>query len=428
MHSRYDVRLVFFTPARVAVILTDTKMDDKGAVAVALEKRDAQKPEKKQYDGVMLVFTGVEDRGRVAQGMNQFLLRAEKHVPAFSADWKSRLRWFKTRDNIMGDVKSHEQWYKDLQPYEPLPVATGSSLAAAIAHVDPKASVDIFQIAPCADKDVWDFIDAIPNINVYHLFFGYNSRQGSFELVKDDQDKEELAERQSKFHATLQDHLQAKHPHARVIFTQNVPTFDNAKAGSQDLDWCRQYFPKEDIDMALYDHFWSKRVREANAYADPDLQIEIPDDRDEFLRQVVEARLKPTALRTKILQVVKSALANGELTDLTDKTLRYRLGGILLPEFTGKPHPTLELGDANHMTAVMEYLDHEKAGGSTAGELAPAICHNSDNPKFVPRVEAGTSPTGQGWVLEKCKLDKTRADMEAIFAPHGCKAALGLSK
>lgn len=310
-------------PARVAVILTDTKMDDKGAVAVALEKRDAQKPEKKQYDGVMLVFTGVEDRGRVAQGMNQFLLRAEKHVPAFSADWKSRLRWFKTRDNIMGDVKSHEQWYKDLQPYEPLPVATGSSLAAAIAHVDPKASVDIFQIAPCADKDVWDFIDAIPNINVYHLFFGYNSRQGSFELVKDDQDKEELAERQSKFHATLQDHLQAKHPHARVIFTQNVPTFDNAKAGSQDLDWCRQYFPKEDIDMALYDHFWSKRVREANAYADPDLQIEIPDDRDEFLRQVVEARLKPTALRTKILQVVKSALANGELTDLTDKTCTH---------------------------------------------------------------------------------------------------------
>ncbi|TLD34168.1 hypothetical protein PspLS_00105 [Pyricularia sp. CBS 133598] len=398
-------------------------MDDKAAVTVALDKRDAQNPAKPQYDEVILVMTGAADRNKIAEGMRQYLIRAERHRPALSPDWRTRIRWFQTGGNVLGKVVAHERWYKDLQPQLRIPVATGEALAASVAHVDPTATVDVFQLAPCEDRDVWDFINAIPNINIYHLFFGYNSRQGSATEGMSTEASVKLAQRQSQFHATLQRRLQARHAHARVIFTQNKPTFDDPRAGSQDLNWCRRYFPEQDTTMSLWDPFWTSLIREANPFANSTVQLNsIPDDEDTFLRQVVASRLKDeNTLRKPIYAMVESAAQNPAFKRKSPRLnesprAQDRVKQILVPEFCKEPSPTLEMGDANHITAVLNYLDQEKSGGRGAGRLVHAVCDTrGTDPTQPPVVKMGTAPRGEGWVLTGCHIQQTRNGIESIL-------------
>ncbi|KAK1993711.1 hypothetical protein LX36DRAFT_585715 [Colletotrichum falcatum] len=394
-------------------------MDDKAAVAAALQKRDAQHPGKHQYEKVYLVFTGAANRNKIAEGMWQYLQRAERHNPALPADWRKRTEWFQTKDNVMGKAVAHERWYKNLNPSRTIPVATGKDLFASIAKTEgQKPSIDIFQLAPCRDTDVWDFIDALPNINVYHLFYGYNSRQGStYEGIKP-ADSQALAKRQAEFHATLQPRLKAKHPNARLIFTQNVPTFNNPGAGSQALDWCKRYFPETDIKMSLHDPFWTSLIQEANPYAAEGVRLKnIPTDQDQFLDQVVTARLENNDFRKRIHAMLQSA-AKSEKFKKDSSRSQYRVANILVEEFSGQPKPTLELGDANHITAVLEYLDSEKkgAGGGGAGKLKPAVCDMSGkDPRQPPNVIVGTKPGNNGWILTGCNVAQTRANMEHLF-------------
>ncbi|TEA13839.1 hypothetical protein C8034_v004064 [Colletotrichum sidae] len=407
--------------ARVAVLLTDSKMDDKAAVAVTLLKRDAQNPAKPQYDRVVLVFTGASDRNKIASGMVDYLARAERRTPPVPKDWRDRTGWLQARTNVMVEEVPHERWYKNLKPKWTLDVATGPSLAASVAKAgsggDPPL-VDVFQIAPYEDKDVWEFIDALPNINIYHLFYGYNSRQGTASDKLSAEDRKALAQRQADFHATLQGRLKAKHAQARLIFTQNPISFSDPKAGSQELAWCRQYFPKEDITMALSDPFWTRLIEEANTYADAAVRLQnVPKDEDDFLRQVVGARLEDGPLRKQILAMLESA-ARSETFKKESSRSHGRVSNILVNEFTGTPSPTLELGDANHITAVLEYLDGEAAkSGDAAGKLLPAVCDKTEqNPTLPPKVDTG-GPTAatEGWVLTGCDIKQTRADIERLF-------------
>ncbi|KAH8421623.1 hypothetical protein JMJ77_0011859 [Colletotrichum scovillei] len=405
--------------ARVAVVLTDSKMDDKAGIAVALMKTDAKNPAKPQYDRVILVFTGAEERSRMGLAMSDYLTRAEKHQPALPAGWESRTAWFQTKTNVLGQAAPHESWYKNLRPTKELPVATGESLAAEVAKVGRGSSVDIFQVAPCEDNDVWEFIDALPNINVYHLFFGYNSRQG---IATDDMTRASrlaLSQRQVQFHKTLQARLSDKHLSARVIFTQNVPSFANAGAGSQELSWCRKYFPEEDILMALRDPFWTGLITLANKYADEATKLQqIRASPEEFMTQVVSSRLEETTLRVQILKMLKSAISNQQFAQDSPRSYS-RVRDILVEEFTGNPAPTLELGDANHMAIVLQYLDNEtKDRNSYAMRLLPALCDTSEeNPTQPPRVSAG-APAAQspdGWVLAGCNIHDTRRYIEGLF-------------
>ncbi|KXH31893.1 hypothetical protein CSIM01_02445 [Colletotrichum simmondsii] len=394
-------------------------MDDKAGIAVALMKTNAKNPAKPQYDRVILVFTGAEERSKMGLAMSDYLARAEKHQPSLPAGWESRTAWFQTKTNVLGQAAPHESWYKNLRPTKELPVATGESLAAEVAKVGRGSSVDIFQVAPCEDNDVWEFIDALPNINVYHLFFGYNSRQG---IATDDMTRASrlaLSQRQVQFHKTLQARLSDKHPSARVIFTQNVPSFANAGAGSQELSWCRKYFPEEDILMALRDPFWTGLITLANKYADEATKLQqIPASPEEFMTQVVSARLKETTLRFQILNMLKSAVSNPQFAQDSPRSYS-RVRDILVEEFTGKPAPTLELGDANHMAIVLQYLDNEtKDRNSYAMRLLPALCDTSEeNPTQPPRVSAG-APAAQspdGWVLAGCSIHDTRKYIEGLF-------------
>ncbi|KAI6324114.1 hypothetical protein MCOR07_004352 [Pyricularia oryzae] len=392
-------------------------MDDKAAVAVALNKRDARNPSRPQYDEVILVMTGAADRDNIAEGMRQYLQRAERHQPALSSDWKNRVSWFQTRGNVMGKVVAHERWYKDLRPSQHLPVATGQSLAAAVARVHRSASVDMFQLAPCEDRDVYDFINAVPNINIYHLFFGYNSRQGSASSGMSSSASRALAQRQSQFHATLQQRLQARHgADARVIFTQNVPTFNDPRAGSQELGWCQRYFPEQDTTMSLSDPFWTSLIREANPYADRSVRLtSIPDNEDTFLQQVVGARMHQNSLRGKIYAMLYSAAQSSQFASNNPRS-QHRVSKILVPEFQGSPDPTLELGDANHITAVLGYLDQEQYGGSGAGRLVPAACDTSGtDPSQPPAVTTTSRSRGEGWVLTNCDIRQIRNKIENIL-------------
>ncbi|KAK1723032.1 hypothetical protein CaCOL14_008489 [Colletotrichum acutatum] len=393
-------------------------MDDKAGVAIALMKTNAENPTKPQYDRVILVFTGAEERSKMGLAMSQYLTRAEKHQPALPAGWETRTAWLQTRTNVLGQAAPHESWYKNLRPTKELPVATGESLMAEVVKVGRGSSVDIFQVAPCEDNDVWEFINALPNINIYHLFFGYNSRQG---IATDDMDRASrlaLSQRQVQFHKTLQARLSNRHPSARVIFTQNVPSFANAGAGSQDLSWCRKYFPEEDILMALRDPFWTGLITLANKYADEAAKLQQIPASEEFMTQVVSSRLKETTLRVQILNMLKSAVSSQQFAQDSPRSYS-RVRDILIEEFTGKPAPTLELGDANHMAIVMQYLDNEsKDRSSYAMRLLPALCDTSEeNPTQPPRVSAG-APAAQspdGWVLAGCDIQETRKYIEGLF-------------
>ncbi|KAK2053028.1 hypothetical protein LY76DRAFT_668958 [Colletotrichum caudatum] len=393
-------------------------MDDKAAVAATLQKRHTQYPNKPQYDNVYLVFTGAEDRNKIAEGMLQYLRRAENHNPALPTDWRKRTRWFQTKTNVMGKQVPHERWYKNLHTERTLAVATGRSLFASITKDTKEPQIDIFQLAPCRDTDVWDFINTLPNINVYHLFYGYNSRQGSVSEDASPADRKALAERQAQFHATLQPRLKAKHPNARLIFTQNVPTFSNPGAGSQALRWCRRYFPEVDVKMALSDPFWTSLIEEANPYATKETQLkDIPTNEDDFLNLVVTARLENNDFRKRTLAMLQSA-ANSKAFEKESPRSHYRVANILVEEFDGEPAPTLELGDANHVTAVLDYLDSERKGhaGGGAPKLLPAICDkSSEDPRLPPKVTVGTSPSNNGWVLTGCNVKETRTDMERLF-------------
>ncbi|KAK2015006.1 hypothetical protein LZ32DRAFT_527248 [Colletotrichum eremochloae] len=393
-------------------------MDDKAAVTATLQKRAAQNPGKFQYETVYLVFTGAANRNKIAEGMEQYLQRAEKHNPALLTDWKMRTYWFQTKTNVMGKTVAHERWYEDLHPAWTLPVATGESLLAPITKTTQEPSIDIFQLAPCRDIDVWDFIDTLPNINIYHLFYGYNSRQGSVYKDMSPVDSKALAKRQAQFHATLEQRLKANHPNARLIFTQNVPTFSDSGAGSQELAWCLQYFPETDVIMALHDPFWTSLIREANTYAAEGVKLKnIPTHEDDFLKLVVAARLEKTNFREKILVMLKSA-AKSEIFKEESPRSHYRVVKILVKEFDGEPKPTVELGDANHVTAVLDFLDSEArgAGGGSASKLQPAICDLSgEDPKQPPEVLIGTSPSNYGWVLTGCNIAETRNSMEHLF-------------
>ncbi|KAJ3942785.1 uncharacterized protein N0V96_007007 [Colletotrichum fioriniae] len=405
--------------ARVAVVLTDSKMDDKAGVAVTLMKTDAENPTKPQYDRVILVFTGAEERSKMGLAMSEYLTRAENHQPALPAGWEKRTAWLQTRTNVLGQAVPHESWYRDLRPTRELPVATGESLAAEVAKVGRGSSVDIFQVAPCEDNDVWEFIDALPNINIYHLFFGYNSRQGIATDNMSRASKLALSQRQVQFHKTLQARLSDKHPSARVIFTQNVPSFANAGAGSQVLSWCRKYFPEKDILMALRDPFWTGLITLANKYADDATTLrQMPDSPEEFMTQVVSSRLEETTLRVQILNMLKSAVSSQQFAQDSPRSYS-RVRDILVEEFTGKPAPTLELGDANHMAIVMQYLDNEnKDRSSYVMRLLPALCDTSEeNPTQPPRVSAGASAaqSPDGWVLAGCDIQETRMYIEGLF-------------
>ncbi|KXH64200.1 hypothetical protein CSAL01_03863 [Colletotrichum salicis] len=398
-------------------------MDDKAGVAVALMKNDAENPTKPQYDRIILVFTGAEDRSKMGLAMSEYLTRAEKHQPSLPAGWETRITWLQTRTNVLGQAAPHESWYKNLRPAKELPVATGEALTAEVANVGRDTSIDIFQVAPCEDNDVWEFVDALPNINVYHLFFGYNSRQG---IATDDMSQEDrlaLSQRQVQFHKTLQARLSDNHPGARVIFTQNVPSFANAGAGSQDLSWCRKFFPEEDILMALRDPFWTGLITLANKYANEATRLQqIPASPDEFMTQVVSARLKDTPLRGQILDMLKDAVLNPQFAQDAPRSYS-RVQYILVEEFTGIPAPTLELGDANHMAIVMQYLDNENKDQDTyAMRLLPALCDISEeNPTQPPRVSAG-APADQspdGWVLAGCNIQETRSYIEGLFENKG---------
>ncbi|TLD05012.1 uncharacterized protein PgNI_09263 [Pyricularia grisea] len=390
-------------------------MDDKAAVAVALSKRDVKYPNKYQYDRVILVMTGVQNRQIIAEGMKEFLYRAQSHRPGIPHGWDTRVSWFQTRGNIMDKDVSHELWYKNLQPTMPLPWATGQSLAAAVAKAGSDATVDMFQLAPCADTDVWDFINGVPNIRNYHLFFGYNSRQGDPKGLSHAAEQR-LAKRQSDFHATLQQKLQAKHQYGRLIFTQNEPTFKNARAGSQNLDWCRRYFPEQDVNMSLYDRFWTKLIRAGNNYVSDSVKLRIPQDDEIFLRQVVEARQQDNALRRQIYAMLTQAGQSQQFVS-ADKRSWARMVKILIPEFEGAPKPTLELGDANHITAIFNYLDQEAGYVSGAGQLQYAVCDqsNTNNPSQPPDVRAGSSWTGHGFILTGCDIDRVRDDIARMF-------------
>ncbi|EFQ36741.1 uncharacterized protein GLRG_11887 [Colletotrichum graminicola M1.001] len=394
-------------------------MDDKAAVAAALQKRDVESLGKPRYEKVYLVFTGAADRNKIAEGMSQYLQRAEKHNPALPADWRKRTEWFQTQTNVMGKAVAHERWYKDLSPGRNLPVATGKTLLASIAKTaSQKPSIDIFQLAPCRDTDVWDFINMLPNINVYHLFYGYNSRQGSAYEGMKPAESLALAERQANFHATLQQHLQTKHPIARLIFTQNVPTFSNPGAGSQSLAWCKRYFPETDIKMSLRDPFWTSLIKEANPYAAKEVQLKnIPADEDEFLNLVVNARLDDNNFRKSVHAMLESAARSETFKEHSQRS-HYRVANILVGEFAGEPAPTLELGDANHITAVLEYLDTEMRGarGRSAGKLQPASCDKSGkDPRQPPNVIIGTRPSNSGWVLTGCDVTQTRNNIERLL-------------
>ncbi|KAK2030386.1 hypothetical protein LX32DRAFT_586804 [Colletotrichum zoysiae] len=393
-------------------------MDDKAAVAATLQKRDTQNPDKPQYEKVYLVFTGAANRNKIADGMSQYLRRAENHNPALPSDWRKRTRWFQTSTNVMGKQVPHERWYKNLHPDRSLAVATGKSLFASITKDTKEPSIDILQLAPCRDMDVWDFIDTLPNINVYHLFYGYNSRQGPVYEDMSPADRKALAKRQAQFHATLQPRLKAKHPNARLIFTQNVPTFSDPGAGSQSLGWCRKYFPEVDVKMALSDPFWTSLIEEANPYAAKEDQLKnIPTNEDDFLNLVVTARLENNDFRKRTLAMLESA-AKSKAFEKESPRSHYRVANILVKEFDGEPAPTLELGDANHVTAVLEYLDGERKGnaGGNAPKLLPAICDKSgEDPRLPPKVTTGTSPSKDGWVLTGCNVAETRINMERLF-------------
>ncbi|KAK1566388.1 uncharacterized protein LY79DRAFT_663761 [Colletotrichum navitas] len=366
-------------------------MDDKGAVAVTLLKRDAQDVTKPQYDRVIMVFTAAADRVKIAQGMEDYLERAARHSPALPSDWRSRTTWLQAESNVLGEAVPHEGWYRHLpKPTWNLPIATADRVAASVAKAGGEPSVDIFQIAPYEDRAVWELFNKIPNINIYHLFYGYNSRQGVANDRWTAAEKKALSKRQVEFHATLQRRLQTKHPRARLIFTQNPISFDDPRAGSQDLNWCRRYFPETDIMMALRDPFWTKLILKANTYADRARLRGVPHNEydDAFMTRVVNARQQDNSERKHIATMLRSAATSNTFKTQWPRS-HYRVTNIGIPEFSGKPSPTLELGDGNHIAAVLEYLDseagHSRAGSSAVGKLLPAMCDTTEgNPDLPP--------------------------------------------
>ncbi|KAK1979533.1 hypothetical protein LZ30DRAFT_751357 [Colletotrichum cereale] len=397
-------------------------MDDKAGVATALLKRDPLNPEKPMYDRVILVFTGVKYRGRVAMGMQDYLKRAEQHNPPLPDDWRERTSWLQTKTNVLGQEMPHERWYHNLSNKK-LQVATGQNLAKKVAKAGQQATVDFYHIAPCEDADVWSFIEATPNVRLYHLFFGYNSRQGQVTTNLSPQEKLALSEKQVQFHETLQDRLTARNPKAKLIFTQNAVSFSDSGGGSQDLEWSKKYFPWKDLTMALQDPFWTSNIMKANKYANATTQLvglptSISDpDHEAFMNEVVEARTTATALRKRILTMLKSA-AESDQYKKDDERGFSRLGGVLIKEFSGDPRPTVELGDANHMAAVMQYLDTQADSNAvTDMKLLPAVCHSQTDPSQPPLVTAGEEGGShkKGFVLTGVSLAKTTKFLEALF-------------
>ncbi|TDZ18162.1 hypothetical protein Cob_v008928 [Colletotrichum orbiculare MAFF 240422] len=382
--------------ARVAVFLTDATMEDKAAVALALLKRDAKDASKPHYERLILVLTGVTDGNKLAQGMMDYLRRAENHPSRpLPADWRERIGWQKTRPTVVGVPPDHERWYDGLQPSFDLVDATGETLAESVAQVsDP--SVDIFQIAPCKDELIWDFFDKIPNINIFILPLGYNSRQGQVKYGGP-----ELAQKQNNYVLTLQSKLAAKHPKARVVFAQLSAAFGKNKirAVVESFEWSRQYFPGHDLRLALYDTSWAWDIIGANNYAS----------------LVVGARLEDNEWRHKILVMLKSAVQS-EPFKFDQNRIHSRVERTFIPEFSGAPHPSLDLKEAYFLLAALRFLDSE-AGGSPAGKLSPAkFITNPEDPAKVPRLNSFRPGDGQyGWALKDSDVEDIRKEIDQLF-------------
>ncbi|TDZ46928.1 hypothetical protein CTRI78_v008822 [Colletotrichum trifolii] len=387
-------------------------MEDKAAVALALLKRDAKDASKPHYERLILVLTGVTDGNKLAQGMMDYLRRAESHPSRpLPADWRERIGWQKTRPNVVGVPPDHERWYDGLQPSFDLVDATGETLAESVAQVsDP--SVDIFQIAPCKDELVWDFFDKIPNINIFILPLGYNTRQGEAKYGGP-----ELAQKQNNYVLTLQSKLAAKHPKARVVFAQLSAAFGKNKIGAvvESFEWSRQYFPEHDLRLALYDTSWAWDIIRANGYASvgtelKHLYLEFPNGYD-FLKVVVGARLEDNEWRHKILVMLKSAVQSEPF-----KFDQNRMERTFIPEFSDAPHPSLDFRDAYFVLAVLRFLDGE-AAGSPAGKLSPAkFITNPEDPAKVPRLNSFRPGDGQyGWALKDSDVEDIRKEIDQLF-------------
>ncbi|GAC94015.1 hypothetical protein PHSY_001584 [Pseudozyma hubeiensis SY62] len=322
-------------PPTAAVAFVDVKLDDKAAVwSLLLDQR---------YSKVIAITTGINEHRRAAYELDQYV----------------------DRQNAMANVKFNKDKLEILQGSNPLPSSApheawwGGQPGLRVAAADESTlrrrlhgyRVSVLQIAPTAPGQVQAVLDAADRGSIvsYMLLHGYNSRQAS---MRD----------QTSFLRNLRSWVKANNPNAEVYFTSSMDTYAAKNGGKQPYTAIQHMFPRQDLDQAMRDPFWSSQLLKAHKQEGLDIPEFPIQDQQQLDDIILQARTHPNhpnsaAWRNYITQYINTALANNPGRD-TDNLVLTRLRHTHLPEFSGDA--TLELADAAHIAAFHRFQD----GGS----------------------------------------------------------------
>lgn len=385
---------------KVAVVFSDVKFDDKAAIWTLMLDP--------QYYRVLVITSGIDAHHTAATSLLEFF-HAQGRSPTIS------LRVDKTKllilhgNNPLSDPAPHEVWYHGLQPTQFNDVSDLTLQAALHGK-----SVAVFQIAPTPLADVEAVLrNADPgSVKSVMLLHGYNSRQVT------------MAE-QERFITSLRPLLKASNPRAEVYFTSTFASYPNKDGGKQPLQWVRSFFPRQEVEQALKDPFWSGQLIRGRRYiSDPAVLSLLPlDNPAELDRLVFLARSDPsrhTAERQHIVTYVNAVLEKIQPGHL-DERLEGRYKHTFLPEFTGQT--TVELADAAHIAMFHRFMADKQP--STIASLDVRYPHGVTDERANPAFETdfGFALIPHGKLIIGGRADLDRAWIEdlahfRVVLPH----------
>ncbi|TKY89323.1 hypothetical protein EX895_001854 [Sporisorium graminicola] len=329
----------------VAVAFMDVKFDDKAAIwSLMLDDR---------YSRAIAITSGINAHKKAAQELYEYLGR--QNIMPIGKRFDTNKLTILQGDNGLGKAAPHEEWWRNQRE-----LRVAEATEATLRPLLRGNQVRVFQIAPTVPSQVKAVIEAADpgSIDSYMLLHGYNSRQIN-------------TEQQVSFLRSLQSELRDRNPMAYVTFTSSFDTYANKDGGKQPYTAIQHMFPKEDLDQAVKDPFWSGQILKAPS------ELKVGpfrvQDRAQLDSMIYHARMDPLknkASRQQLLGYVQAGIEAGPRQPQL-KNVLHRFENKLVQEFRGNNPVTLELADAAHIAAFHRHLDSIASPRPSGMELRP---------------------------------------------------------
>lgn len=402
-----------------AIIHTDNKLDDKGALTLLERTGD--------YDHMHIVLNGVPDTHKAHNDAVHYFRQMDEMNKAHGMKHPIKPKTFYRGGNPIKGKIMHEDLFAELpEGSSPGPIHDHKDIGKHLSKGNP-SSVDIYHLAPTPHEELKRDALAAKENNIHvgtvmHVA-GYNTRQSTESRIS--------ATDATMKHATRLSKMFSKHhPGSETIFTHSHLTFTKPGGGTQPYEWAKHRFPKSALDMATEKEPFhqiqleasSKKLREEGLSPK---QYPHEDDKEKQQKALWKARMsKKGDESTKHLRHQFLEPGEENLKMLKDSVGEkhyntYRLSSAL---HGISEDCQVELCDMTHIGALMKARKRKAEGHDS---FRPIHAYRSDTGTLLFR-EAG--PGDEHHAITPMGLDKEEvtAHIEPYFPPvhgHGDKGA-----